>query len=294
MPKLKTAVSLRYRLEYWAIMAVFSVVRILPFRQRSAFIAWVMARVISPLVGYRKRVRDNLDLIWPDLGKARRDALTTEVTRNVGRTLCELFSPEDLVRLSKSTDLTGPGVAAMEEACATKRPVIIVSGHFGNYDIVRAVLIRHGFNIGGLYRRMNNPLFHDFYINNISTIGTPLFERGRSGLGQMIKHLKSGGILGALVDVRANDGVPLPFFGQDAMTATSMAELALRYDALLIPFYGTRLPDGESFTADFEEPIPHSDPVTMTLSINKSLEARIVKNPEQWFWIHNRWKGGAQ
>jgi KDO2-lipid IV(A) lauroyltransferase len=275
------------------IRAVFAVISILPFQKRSALIAWAMSRVIAPLVGYRKRVHDNLDLVWPDLGADRRDQLTTEVTRNVGRTFCELSFPHELLRMAHETELTGPGLAALEEARAAKRPAIVVSGHFGNYDIVRASMIAHGFNVGALYRHMNNPLFHDFYFNNISTIGTPLFERGRPGLGKMVRHLKEGGTLAALADIRVNDGVSLPFFGHAAMTATSMAELVLRYDAVLIPVYGTRMPDGDSFTAELEAPIPHTDPITMTMALNQSLEARILKNPEQWFWVHNRWKGGA-
>lgn len=293
MSKSMSGVTLRYRLEYGMIRAVFAVISILPFQKRSALIAWAMSRVIAPLVGYRKRVHNNLDLVWPDLGADRRDQLTTEVTRNVGRTFCELSCPHELLRMAHETELTGPGLAALEEARAAKRPAIVVSGHFGNYDIGRASMIAHGFNVGALYRHMNNPLFHDFYLNNISTIGTPLFERGRPGLGKMVRHLKEGGTLAALVDIRVNDGVSLPFFGHAAMTATSMAELALRYDAVLIPFYGTRMPDGDKFTAELEAPIPHTDPITMTMALNQSLEARILKNPEQWFWVHNRWKGGA-
>lgn len=293
MSKMKMAGSLLYWLEYGVIKAMISTLNFLPFRQRSAFMAWLMSSVIAPVVGYRKRIRNNLELIWPDLGPARRNALTTEVTRNIGRTICELFSPHDLLSMAQQTKLTGPGLIALQEAHAANRPAIVVSGHFGNYDIVRAGLIARGFNVGALYRHMNNPFFHEFYLRNISTIGTPLFERGRPGLGQMVRHLKAGGTLAALIDVRANSGVPLPFVGHVALTATSMAELALRYDTVLIPFYGTRLANGDGFTADLEAPIPHTDPETMTRTLNHSLEIRVLKNPEQWFWIHNRWKGAA-
>lgn len=293
MSKIKMADALRYRLEYGVIRALFMTLNILPFRQRSAFMAWIMARVIAPVAGYRRRIHENLKLIWPDIDAERRNALTLDVTRHIGRTICELFSPRDLLSMAQQTELSGPGLAALEEARAVGRPAIVVSGHFGNYDIVRAGLLAHGFDVGALYRHMNNPYFHDFYLKNISTIGTPLFERGRPGLGQMVKHLKGGGALAALIDVRVNSGVPLPFFGHSALTATSMAEMALRYDAILVPFYGTRLANGVGFTADLEAPIPHSDPKTMTRALNHSLETRIRKNPEQWFWIHNRWKGGG-
>lgn len=291
MPRTKRPITLRDRLEYGAIVAVISTVRILPFGLRSAFMAFVMSRVIAPLAGYKKRVRQNLDLVWPDLPVARREALVRDVTRHSGRTLCELFSPQDLKRMAGETEVTGPGLAALETARAANRPTIVISGHFGNYDIARAALIARGFDVGALYRHMNNPLFHDFYLDNISSIGTPLFERGRPGLGDMVRHLKKGGTLAALIDVRANNGIALPFLGQPALTATSMAELALRYNAVLVPFYGTRMPDMEHFTAYLEAPIPLTDPETMTIALNQSLEARVQETPEQWFWIHNRWKG---
>lgn len=294
MAKVKATNSFRHSLEYFTIKAMISLLKIFPFHWRSAIMAWGLSKVVAPVAGYRRRVRDNLDRIWPDLGAARRNALADDVSRHVGRTICELFSPDDLISMAQRTELKGPGLVAMEEARAANRPVIVISGHFGNYDIIRAGLIAKGFNVGALYRRMNNPIFHDLYLRNISRIGTPLFERGRPGLGQMVRHLKSGGTLAALNDVRANDGIPLPFFGQAALTATSMAELALRYDAVLVPAYGTRLPDGRGFTADLEAPVAHTDPKTMTRALNLSLEARILQNPEQWFWIHNRWKVAGQ
>ena len=127
MSKMKMAGSLRYRLEYGVIRAMISTLNILPFRQRSAFMAWVMSRVIAPMVGYRKRIRNNLDLIWPNLGTAQRNTLTTDVTRNIGRTICELFSPQDLLSMAQQTELTGPGLVALEEARAANRPTIVRS-----------------------------------------------------------------------------------------------------------------------------------------------------------------------
>jgi KDO2-lipid IV(A) lauroyltransferase len=82
----------------------------------------------------------------------------------------------------------------------------------------------------------------------------------------------------------------LDFVGHPARTSVSAAELALRFDALLVPFYGVRQPDGVGFEAVIEAPIPHSDPITMTQAMNDSLSKRILKNPEQWFWVPRRWR----
>ncbi len=105
-----------------------------------------------------------------------------------------------------------------------------------------------------------------------------------------MRFLKSGGMLGIVVDQRMIHGLPVTFFGKRALTATSAADLALKYDADLIPIYGIRRPDGLNFDIHVEEPIPHTDAATMTQAINNSLEAQVRRNMEQWFWIHRRWK----
>lgn len=252
---------------------------------------WVMQHVIAPVAGYNRRVRENLELVVPEMPADQRKAMVGKTANNIGRMLAELFSPKEFPQLAKAVPLTGPGVPAIDAALAEGRPVIFVSGHFGNYDVLRAAIINRGFDVGALYRHMNNPLFHEYYVNNISAVGTPLFERGRSGFGKMLRHLKKGGALAALIDVRAGEGVPLTFFGKRVWTALGMAELAVRYDALFVPCFAVRQEDGLSFEARIEEPIPLSDPAQMTQEYNDILEAYVRENMEQWFWFHRRWKG---
>ena len=104
-----------------------------------------------------------------------------------------------------------------------------------------------------------------------------------------MRHLKSGGLLVLLFDQNA-EGPHLDFLGHPARTALSAAELALRYNADLIAFYGIRRPDGLGFDVELEAPIPHSTALEMTKALTHSLEAQIAKRPEQWFWVHRRWK----
>ena len=100
---------------------------------------------------------------------------------------------------------------------------------------------------------------------------------------------------GATIEVLpSQQEIPYPYVlekGDDlGAGGVSAAELALRYGADLIPFYATRRPDGLDFDIELEAPVPHSDPVTMTIQMNQSLEARVRAHPGQWFWIHRRWK----
>jgi KDO2-lipid IV(A) lauroyltransferase len=106
----------------------------------------------------------------------------------------------------------------------------------------------------------------------------------------MVAFLKEGGMLGLLFDQRIAQGEPLDFLGHPALTALSAAEMALKYDALLVPVYGIRQADGLSFEFVTEEPIPHTDARQMMQVATDSLAARIRINPEQYFWIHRRWK----
>lgn len=291
--KKRTATILE-RLEYALIRAIIGAVHLMPYRRRLSAMGWIMQHLIAPAAGYNRRVLDNLALVMPELPEQQRKAMTGKTVNNIGRMLAEMFSPKEFSELARAVPLEGAGLAAIDAARQSGKPVIFLSGHFGNYDVVRAALINRGFNLGGLYRHMNNPLFHDYYLNNISIIGTPLFERGRKGFGQMLRHLKQGNALAALIDVRSGSGAPLTFFGKRAWTALSMAELALKYDALLVPCFAVRQADGINFKAVIEEPIPHSDPVQMTQRYNDILEAQVRENMDQWFWIHRRWKPVGQ
>ena len=273
-----------------AIRALLWVLLALPYRVRVPLCGWVMAHIVAPLAGWPKRIRDNLALTLPDLPEAEIARMVARVPDNVGRTVIEIYSGPEFIARATSLPLTGEGVAALEAAQALRRPVILATGHFGNYDAVRAALIARGYSLGALYRPMSNPWFNDHYVAAITAIGKPVFERGRSGMGQMLRHLKSGGMLGILPDQRISSGEKLMFFGQEALTALSTAEMALKYDALLIPTYAIRQPDGLGFRIVVDPPIPHSDAVEMTQALNNNLERLIRQYPDQWFWIHRRWK----
>lgn len=262
----------------------------LPYRWRIPVCGWVLSRIIAPIAGYRRRVRDNLTLVLPDLPEAEVERIIRGVPDNVGRTVIEIYSGREFIDHALRHPLTGAGVPALAAAHAANRPVILVTGHFGNYDASRAALIARGYRVGALYMPMANPYFNAHYVEAISGIGTPLFQRGREGLAAMVRHLRGGGMLGMLVDQHMRHGEELTFFGRPARTALSAAELALRYDALLVPTYAVRKADGLSFDIIVEPPIPHGSASEMTQALNDSLEALVRQHLDQWFWVHRRWK----
>ena len=290
MPADQTPVNTKHWLENLILRALIWLALALPYPLRVWFFGAVMRRVIAPLVGYKRRALDNLGLIWPEMPIARRIVIANQVADNAGRSLIENYSTKEFMRRMTKIDPTGPGVAALFAARAKGQAVILVSGHFGNYEAARASLVARGFAVGGLYRPARNSYFNDHYVRTMEAFGGPIFAQGPRGTAGFVRHLRTGGQLVLLFDQDVRGAETYSFMGRPARTASSAAALALRYDALLIPFYGTRQADGLSFAIDLEAPIPASDAVTMTAAMTASLEARVLANPEQWFWIHNRWK----
>ena len=263
---------------------------LLPYGARIRFMGWLVQHIIGPIAGYRKRALDNLELIWPEMPVGDRQTIAGQCLNNVGRTFIENYSARDFPARMASNDPEGPGMAALQDAGQAGRPVILVTGHFGNYEATRAALVARGYDIGGLYRDMKNPYFNAHYVKTMEAFGGPVFPQGRRGTAGFVRHLKKGGQLVLLFDQHVMFAPILDFIGTPARTAFSAAELALRYNALLIPFYSIRQPDGLTFKCVLEAPVPHSDAEQMTQALNDSLAARVKEHPEQWFWVHRRWR----
>ncbi len=273
-----------------ALRALIGGLKSVPYRYRIPMMGWVVARIIGPLGKYNLRVRDNLALIFPQMPPAQVRHMMRAVPNNVGRTLMEVYSGAEFKAHVANTPIIGAGLDAILGAQTRGQGVILVSGHFGNYDVPRAVLSARGHAVGALYQPFSNARFDVHYRKTITEIGAPIFPRGRKGLADMVKHLRGGGLVGLLHDQSMSHGETLTYFGHPAKTAVSAAELAIRYDCLLIPVYGLRRPDGINFDLVIEEPIPHTTPEAMSQALNDSLEAMARAHLEQWFWIHRRWR----
>ena len=288
-------IALRDRIANGAFLVVMGIARIIPYAQRIALMGWFFAHVLGPLAGWRQRIRDNLALARPDLTAREVRHLTRAVPANAGRSLAEIYSGTEFTdRIGAEDRLAGPGLPALEQAAAAGRPVILACAHFGNYDAMRAALAARGWPVGALYRPMNNRAFNRHYIPAIEAIAKPLFPRaGRGGLAAMIRFLRQGGMLCLGFDQYDRHGATLRFFGLPTETVLTPAELALKYHAPLVPIAGIRQPDGLSFRVRVGAPVPPGTPQAMMQALNDDLESLVAAHPDQWFWVHRRWKNLA-
>lgn len=283
--------SVWHHVRYLPLWSALTVSRRRSFELRSQAlgnaIGWVMRWF--PLA--RLRFDREVLRIFPDMPRRERQALCRAMGRNMGQTLFEIYyNAEFQTRLSKFTT-SGPGLATLEEAQAAGKGAIVVSGHFGQWEAVRAVLKARGLETGAVYRPQSNRHYQRRLLAGIEAGGLPILATGRVGTKALVRHLRAGGIIAILLDEKYAEGMRLPFLNHPALTSLSAAQLALKYDLPMVPAYGTRMGDGGEFSVEFETAIPHTDAQTMTQAFNDSLSARVMARPDQWYWLLRRWKG---
>lgn len=266
-----------------------NILLLLPYRLRLSLSGWMFSKCLGPVTGRSKVALKQIQLVYPNKSKTDCAKIANECLNNIGRSIIENFSPNHFIK-NELIAITGPGLTLIKDAQTNGKTVILATGHFGNYEAPRNALLKLGLETGGMYRPMNNKTFNKMYVDAMQKGGKPIFPRGSKGTRGMVKHLRKGGRTIILFDQKMREGECLSFLGQPSMTTLSPAELALKFDAHLIPFFGIRNEDGCSFTAIFEEPIVPADVKKMSQELNERLTARIHNNPEQWFWVHRRWK----
>lgn len=273
-----------------AIRGLLAVLLALPYSWRVPLTGSIASRIVSPLAGWDRRIRDNLAHVCPELPEDEVRRIVRAVPDNAGRTLIEMYSAAEFSRRVEDTPISGPGAEALLAAVAAGGPILLVTGHYGNYLVPRAALAKLGVPLGALYRPMSNPHFNEHYAAAMADAEAPIFPATRRGLVEMIRFLARGNTLGVLTDIYVSGGAPVTFFGKPARTSTAVAEWALKYGARIFPIYGRRRDGGLDFNLIVDAEIAPTDPVAMTQAINDSLEAEVRGHMDQWFWIHRRWK----
>jgi KDO2-lipid IV(A) lauroyltransferase len=239
----------------------------------------------------RRRFGREAKRVFPNMKRRARIKLGQNMGRQMGRTLFEIYHDAEFQTQHHKFNASGPGLAVLKKANLAGKGAIIVSGHFGQWEAIRAVIKMHGLESGAVYRPNKNPHYERRLFAGIEAGGKPILATGSVGTRALVRHLRGGGIISILLDEKYSEGVWLPFLGHDALTSLSAAQLALKYDLPMIPAYGIRLDAGNAFRVEFEAPIPHTDSINMTRAFNDSLSARIMADPDQWYWMLRRWDG---
>lgn len=266
---------------------------------------WI-ARLIGPRLPVSRIGLANLAMAFPDMDDRRRRAVLRGVWDNLGRTVAEL---PHLARFARTG--AGPGWEVVgEEHLAPLRPgsgeeagqALFFSGHLGNWEMVLPIASALGLDVSGVYRAASSRVV-DAQLQAMRQAALSgrvrMFAKGAQGARLALAHLGRGGSLGLLVDQKMNDGVAVPFFGRDAMTAPALAQFALRFAAPVMPIHVVRLGPAR-FRMVCEPPLQvvrtgdrAADMLAILRAMNQTLERWIREDPSSWLWLHRRWPKAA-
>jgi Kdo2-lipid IVA lauroyltransferase/acyltransferase len=241
----------------------------------------------------RKVAETNIALCFPELDAAAQAALVDAHLRDIGPMLMEFalgWMGSD--RAIERIPITLEGLEHLEQARTQKRGVLLVGGHFSHLELC-ARLVSQRIRIAGMYRRMDSPVFEWAVLRARLRYADAMFEK--DDIRGTVKYLRAGGTLWYAPDqdMRSKDNVFVPFFGVPAATITATHHLARLSGAVVIPFFHRRLPDGRGYALRLGAPLeslPSADPLDDTARVNACIEQMAREAPEQYLWVHKRFK----
>ena len=283
-----------YPLEALLLGLFFIVFRLLPLKVASALGGFI-GRTVGPGLGISRRAERNITCAFPDMPPADIKGVVADMWENLGRTAAEYpnlgrfrFAGPDNVGEIIGADI----ITRLRD---DNKAAILVGGHIANWEVMPAALNAHGLTVDRVYRMANNPLVEHLYRLGRGSIEGGQIPKGVDGARLLVKAVRNGRHIGMLVDQKMNDGIPVPFFGRDAMTAPAAAELAIKYDIPLVVVRIERI-KGVQFRITVLPPLDppatgdrHRDAAKIMAQVNGLLESWIRERPGQWLWLHNRW-----
>ncbi len=292
-PRQSLAQDLAWRLEAAGYDLFIGLVRLLGVDAASAFGGWLLKR-IGPLTGAHKTARRNLRLCFPEKDDAWHEAMLAAQWENVGRLSAEFPLMDKLVPSTGRVELVNGERLAQIKASGV--PVVFVSGHLSNWEVMPAAIVDSGVICEMTYRAANNPYIDKRWKESRARYGVQLFApKGGDGSRELLAGMSRGASVALMNDQKFNSGVAGTFFGHLVHTAPAPTRLALRFGTVLQPMSVQRL-KGARFRAVVHDPIEVPDTGDRTADIkagvdavNAFMEARIRERPQEWFWVHKRW-----
>ena len=276
--------------EIFPLLLFIALTKFLSLKTRTALGGMLVSWAIRANQKLKKRIVTNLELTMPNKSTFEKKQFIKACGRLIGHTFIELIFNSEFQKRASYFKYKKSQLEPLIKAKKQGRPIIIVSAHLGPWEAVRSVLKMQGLTAGAIYKKNKNQFYEALHLKAIKAGGEPIFSTGLSGTKKMVRHLRDGGIVAIMLDQAASDGEFYDFLGIPAKTSTSVAKIALKLNALVIPAYAIRKNTGDIIDVTFEEPLKHTDYQDMTLKMTQSIEKVVMSNPLQWYWLHRRWK----
>ena len=281
---------INYLFQSLLIYSIFILGRILGLKISRKLFSFLFI-LIGPIFKSKKIVEKNMIIFLKKSPLKNKNEIINNMWKNYGKTFIEYIFL-NYFRKQKS-HIFIKGEENLFQIKKQNKPVIFISGHFANFELMSMEITKKNIDLATIYRPLNN-----FFLNPLMEfirrryVCPNQIKKGINGVRDTVKFIKKKYSIALMIDQRVSEGEKIDFFGNLALTTTLPAQLSYKFGLDIIPVYIER-EDNDNFTIEFQKRISSKDfknKLELTLKLNKILEEMIKKNPGQWIWTHNRWK----
>ena len=283
---------INYFLQYLLIKLFFLICKIIGYKKASNF-GKLVGEKVGPYLKSKKIIKNNINRILPNATKENVNLIVKKMWGNYGRILSEYVFIKDFKEGNLEKYINVIGSEYLNDIRKKNIPVVFVSGHFNNFELMAMVIQKEGVNLGAIYRPLNN-----FFLNKtmekirIKHICKIQIKKGLSGIREILNLFKKNVSIALMIDQRVTEGIKANFFNKEAFTTTIPAQMVKKFNCPVVSIYIERI-EKYNFRLIINKPIYFTKDESLeqiTEKLNYILEKMVLKNPEQWILTHNRWK----
>ena len=246
---------------------------------------------IGPFIKSKNIIDKNLNKFLKKNSEETKNKIISNMWSNYGMTFIEYIFLNKLRNGNSHINIEGEKI--LNDISNNNKPVIFISGHFANFELMSMEITKKKINLATIYRPLNNFFLNPFmeYLRK-KYICKNQIQKGIKGVKDSIKYINNGYSIALMIDQRVSEGIKIKFFKDEALTTTLPAQLALKYNLKIVPIFIERK-NINNFKMKVFNPIDIADfnnKLEITKKLNHVLEEMITKNPNQWIWTHDRWK----
>ena len=259
----------------------------------SRIIASKLFSTFGPFFRSKKIIEQNISYAFHEKDKDFEKIIIRNMWKSYGKILAEYVFMKYFRKIESEKFLEIKGQKILEKIKDSKEPVIFVSGHFDNFELMAMHIEKSGVDLAAIYRPLNN-IFLSPIMEKIRKkyICSKQIKKGISGTKEILNYFKSGSSIALMIDQRVSEGIKSLLFRNEALTTTIPAQFVKKFKCKVVPIYIERT-SNDNFMLEIMKPINFDHGKTIeniTLELNQLLEKMIIRNPYQWIWSHNRWK----
>ncbi len=280
----------KYFFEAFFIYLFFLISKLIGLTLSRVFFSFIFKN-IGPIIKSNKIINKNLLKFSKDLSDEEKKEIKTSMWSNYGMTFVEYIFLNKFRKEDLHIDIEGKKI--LDQIFVNKKPVIFISGHFANFELMSMEITKKDIKLATIYRPLNNIFLNPFmeYLRK-KYICKNQIKKGRLGVKDAIKFINNQHSIALMLDQRVSEGEKIKFFNENALTTTLPAQLALKYNLDIVPIFIER-EKTNFFKMKIYEPIKPSNfknKLEISKKLNQVIEKMIIKNPHQWIWTHDRWK----